>query len=171
MSGEVWERVTSDPDYEVSDRGRIRSWKVYRFRPGPRILNPPLGHGGYPTAWLARGARGQGVKRMMHVLVAEAFLGKRPPGAVIRHLDGNPLNNTVANLAYGTNSENQRDAVQHGTNYWMQLTQCPQGHPYDEENTMIGVRGDGRKRRRCRECVRLSNQRARARRSQARVEA
>lgn len=31
-------------------------------------------------------------------------------------------------------------------------THCPKGHPYDEENTYIYVRKDGRKERWCRTC-------------------
>lgn len=31
-------------------------------------------------------------------------------------------------------------------------THCPQGHPYDEANTRVGKRGDGRTFRICRAC-------------------
>lgn len=52
-----------------------------------------------------------------HVLVLEAFVGPRPSGMVGRHLDGNSSNNLLANLAWGTPSENQQDSVRHGTSY------------------------------------------------------
>lgn len=32
-----------------------------------------------------------------------------------RHLDGDPTNNTVDNLCWGTRLENQRDRIEHGT--------------------------------------------------------
>jgi hypothetical protein len=32
-----------------------------------------------------------------------------------RHLDGNPANNSVNNLCWGTSSDNHEDAVRHGT--------------------------------------------------------
>lgn len=47
--------------------------------------------------------------------VAETFLGPRPAGAVLRHLDGTRDNDAVSNLAYGTPVENFDDAVKHGT--------------------------------------------------------
>lgn len=51
----------------------------------------------------------------IHRFIALAFLGPRPSGYVIRHLDGNPLNNRVSNLAYGTQAENTADSMRHGT--------------------------------------------------------
>ena len=42
--GEEWRQVPGHPDYDVSDRGRIRS----RKRGGLRILNPPRTRDGYP---------------------------------------------------------------------------------------------------------------------------
>lgn len=51
----------------------------------------------------------------VHQLVALAYLGARPKDMVIRHLDSNPLNNHVTNLAYGTQSENMQDAIAFGT--------------------------------------------------------
>ncbi len=50
----------------------------------------------------------------VHRLVAAAFLGPRPVGYVIRHLDGDKSNNTVLNLAYGTVAENAADEVRNG---------------------------------------------------------
>ena len=44
----------------------------------------------------SRGRRGICV----HILVARAFLGPKPDGHVIRHLDGNAFNNHPSNLAY-----------------------------------------------------------------------
>jgi DNA invertase Pin-like site-specific DNA recombinase len=35
---------------------------------------------------------------------------------IIRHLDGNSLNNNLNNLKYGTYKENYNDSVRHGTN-------------------------------------------------------
>lgn len=42
----------------------------------------------------------------VHNLVAEAFIGDRPDGYVIDHIDGNYLNNNVDNLRYVTQLEN-----------------------------------------------------------------
>lgn len=53
--------------------------------------------------------------RCVHRLVAEAFLGPRPEGSVIRHLNGNPEDCRACNLAYGTQTENMNDAIQQDT--------------------------------------------------------
>jgi hypothetical protein len=51
----------------------------------------------------------------IHRLVALVFIGKRPDGMVIRHLDGNRYNNRSDNLSYGTVQQNHEDVVKHGT--------------------------------------------------------
>ena len=43
-----------------------------------------------------------------------AFVGPCPEGQEVRHLDGDPTNNAINNLAYGTGSENKRDMYLHG---------------------------------------------------------
>ena len=43
---------------------------------------------------------------LVHHLVAKAFLGDRPEGKVIDHIDRNPLNNNVSNLRYISQFEN-----------------------------------------------------------------
>jgi hypothetical protein len=52
-------------------------------------------------------------------------------------------------LRWGTNSDNQFDAVKDGTHVSKRKTHCPQGHEYNEENTL--VRGN---RRICLTCKR-----------------
>ena len=42
----------------------------------------------------------------IHTLVAETFIGVRPEGQVIDHIDGNKSNNDVSNLRYTTVAEN-----------------------------------------------------------------
>lgn len=52
----------------------------------------------------------------LHRIVAMCYLGPVPfPKAQVRHLDGNPFNCAVENLAYGTASENWRDKFSVGT--------------------------------------------------------
>lgn len=82
--------------------------------------------------------------------MAEAFLGPRPDGLVVRHLDDDRTNNRASNLAYGTASDNQRDSVRNGTQADIQKTHCPAGHAYDQANTYVDPRGS----RRCRACNR-----------------
>jgi hypothetical protein len=85
----------------------------------------------------------------VHALVLRAFVGPYPPGMQIRHLNGTPHDNRLENLTYGTPAENARDRDEvHGTNYELNRTHCPQGHPYDKENTYIAPSGH----RQCRTC-------------------
>jgi hypothetical protein len=59
-----------------------------------------------------------------HVAVLLAFRGPPPAGRVGRHLDGDRLNNTLANLQYGTTAENNRDRWAHA-----RKTNRPQYYP------------------------------------------
>jgi predicted DNA-binding protein YlxM (UPF0122 family) len=57
----------------------------------------------------------EGKYRYFHQLMAAIFIGPRPSGLMVRHLDGDNLNNRIENLAYGTQKDNMEDAVRHGT--------------------------------------------------------
>jgi hypothetical protein len=52
--------------------------------------------------------------RYVHRLVLEAFAGPCENGMETRHLDGNPSNNHLANLKWGTIEENTSDRDRHG---------------------------------------------------------
>ncbi len=58
---------------------------------------------------------GQPQSFAVHALVLSVFVGPCPDGLQCRHLDGNPSNNHVSNLAWGTRVENAQDTVLHGT--------------------------------------------------------
>lgn len=101
---EEWRVIEEYPDYEVSSLGRTR------HRPRQRLLKQWVTRKGYATTCLGFGNAG----RRVHQLVLIAFRGQRPPGMFARHLDGNPANNRVDNLAWGTQSENEIDKRAHG---------------------------------------------------------
>lgn len=88
----------------ISSDGRVFSWHSERF------LRPGVGSHGYLKLNL-----GFGKTRLLHVLVAEAHIGPRPRGQVVRHRDGNRQNPRRRNLEYGTYAENTQDAIRHGT--------------------------------------------------------
>lgn len=110
---EVWRPAFGFTGYEVSNLGSVRSYRPSgpnrRMRTEPVYLKPFFVDG-YPRVNLTKG---RGVT--VHRLVAEAFIGPRPPGAECRHLDGNRKNPRADNLRWGTRSENMQDAVAHGT--------------------------------------------------------
>jgi len=51
----------------------------------------------------------------VHRLVLETYVGPCPEGMECRHLNGNPQDNRVENLAWGTSAENGQDIIRHGT--------------------------------------------------------
>lgn len=57
---------------------------------------------------------GRARKLTVHGLVAEAFIGPRPIGVQVNHIDGDRTNNSATNLEYCTDSENKRHAVSIG---------------------------------------------------------
>ena len=66
----------------------------------------------HPCGYLAIRLRRPGVTNLMlvHRVVAEAFIGPRPDGYEVNHLDGVKTNNFVSNLEYVTRSENMKHA-------------------------------------------------------------
>jgi hypothetical protein len=89
----------------------------------------------------------------VHRAVALAFHGPPPESQpIVRHLNGDPSDNRPENLAWGTQSENMRDAVEHGTDPRATKTHCLRDHLLDEENTYRWTRPNGRVMRRCRKC-------------------
>lgn len=101
-----WRPIPGIERYEASNTGLIRNGKR------GNVIKPSLLKG-YESVCIYDLVCGGTARRTVHRLVALAFLGAdvRP----IRHLDGNCLNNNVANLAYGTAKENSMDRDRHGT--------------------------------------------------------
>jgi hypothetical protein len=143
VTEEEWRPVAGAPGYEVSDRGRVKSHK----RGGPRLMRPAPNAGGYLLTSL------NGKSYYIHRLVALAFLGEPAPGLEVRHLNGDPGDSRLENLAWGTHQENMRDRKDHGRDPQLSKTHCPQRHPYDEANTRVYM-GQGRRARVCRACAR-----------------
>lgn len=92
--------------YLIRDDGLV--WSVRRMQP---VKPQAAWSHGYQTVWLWDGRK---YAKTVHSLVAAAFLGPRPAGHEVRHLDDNKLHNHVSNLVYGTHSDNMRDAARNG---------------------------------------------------------
>lgn len=90
------------PGYRVSRDGTI--WGL-RGRPLRTKANPK--RGGHMSVNL--GAR----TMYIHRAVLLAFVGEPPPGHVCRHINGDPADNRLENLAWGTVAENHRDTIRH----------------------------------------------------------
>lgn len=62
---------------------------------------------GYYAVWV--NLKGQPKRVMIHAVVAECWLGQKPYGMEIDHIDRNSLNNWYWNLRYVTHSEQMRN--------------------------------------------------------------
>lgn len=149
MSEEWRPVIGAEAFYEVSSLGAVRSLRTGRLL---ALHRPPSQR--YWTAMLNLPGGRKMVK--VHTLVLTAFDGPRPDGLECRHLDGNPDNNWLSNLRWGTPSQNTHDAVRHGTHRQTGKTRCPAGHEYTPENTYINPAHGSRV---CRECMREEKRR------------
>lgn len=122
--------------YEVSDLGRVRALsritdRGRRWR-GRELRASTMPHG-YRIVTLWRD--GAQSTALVHRLVLTAFVGPPTGGQEALHADGDPANNELANLSWGSHSANMLDQVAHGTHANASKDSCPSGHAYDEANT------------------------------------
>ncbi|MFI1409387.1 HNH endonuclease [Streptomyces sp. NPDC020707] len=93
-----WKEHPDFPGYFVSSAGQVRGRRGW-------IMKPETITGGYQRLVLAK------KHRLIHVLVAEVFLGSKPEGHQVNHKDGDTANNAVSNLEYVTPSANVRHSL------------------------------------------------------------
>lgn len=96
--------------YEASSLGRVR-----RSAPGGgsyagRLVAARVDRAGYLSVSLkaARAGRATATTFYVHALVAAAFIGPRPEGQQVNHIDADRLNNLPSNLEYVTPVQNQQ---------------------------------------------------------------
>jgi len=90
---EEWREIAGyEGLYEVSDAGRVKSFK----RSTPKILKPNINPSGYPkvTFW----KKGKESKKYVHRLVAGAFLLDFTKDLLVDHRNGDKLINNLSNL-------------------------------------------------------------------------
>lgn len=102
MSLEKFKTIDGYSDYEISSWGR-----VFRKSTG-NFLTPYHHHKGYLRVDLMNGKGRKHFK--VHRLVATAFIPNPDGKPQVNHIDGNPANNSVTNLEWVTNAENQEHA-------------------------------------------------------------
>ena len=89
---------------------------VFSRRRGMLVQKPMRVHDGYYRVNLRDGNTPAKICPVpVHKLVLETFVGPRPDGYVCRHLNGNPLDNRLDNICWGTPKENAQDSIKHGT--------------------------------------------------------
>ena len=90
-------------DYEISNFGNVRRKMKngeYKDIKGS-VLNSGKGY-----KYFQIGRDKKRINYLFHVLVAKCFIGERPEGLVVDHIDRNTFNNHSANLRYITQKEN-----------------------------------------------------------------
>ena len=135
---EKWLPIPMCPGYWVSDQGRVQS--------PHRILKTPPSGSGYRTF---RARTFDGMKTFnVHAVVMLVFVGPRPEGKEVRHLNSDRTDCRLDNLAYGTPAENSADTLAAGNHWPSRATACFNGHEYEEGDVYRGGRH-------CRECARV----------------
>ncbi len=108
---ECWKSIPENSHYEASNLGRIRSLDRktldtigrQQTRDG-RILSPTPSRQGYLKVLLYRDRNR--TTRLVHRLVAMAWLGECPDGMQVNHKNGDKADNRIENLEYVSPSEN-----------------------------------------------------------------
>ena len=94
--------------YEINENGTIlrnvKSKKQIKIK-----LDTHHSKVGYYAAWICRDKKVQ--RLMIHKLVAECWLGDKPDGMEIDHIDRNAHNNHFSNLRYVSHSEQMKNRV------------------------------------------------------------
>lgn len=111
--------VSPNDDYRAGSDGCVYSRTKYKGFGKKEYVDwyPLSGHKtrkGYLSVSLCH--ENVKVTKSVHRLVCMAFHGMPKVDSMqVRHLDGNPANNTPPNLAWGTQEENWNDRRGHGT--------------------------------------------------------
>lgn len=101
----TYKPIKGYPGYAINEIGEVISTKGKK----PHTLQPVVTTSRYLCVTLQKEGSSRGRMMTVHSLVAQAFLGDRPKGMVIDHIDGNRFNNHYTNLRYCTQKENMNN--------------------------------------------------------------
>jgi hypothetical protein len=111
---EIWKNIEGyDGWYQVSNMGRVRSWKhkgvLKQKMKNPRILSPGRLSSGYRQVGITD-IDGKRKSKYISRLVASAFISNIDNKPQVNHIDGNKDNNRASNLEWVTDKENKHHA-------------------------------------------------------------
>ena len=99
---EVWKPIIGHENYEISNKGRVRS--IHNGK--KRIMKIQNHSHGYNVINLYEHELSRQFSRYIHRLVGQAFIPNPLNKPQINHKDGNKKNNNVSNLEWMTAKEN-----------------------------------------------------------------
>ena len=103
IDGEIWKDIENSPDHQVSNLGRVKSFKIYKGTK-ERILKQNKNNKEYLQIKLSNNKKHRTKK--IHRLVYEAFRKEKlNDNNVIHHINENPENNYIDNLESMTKSK------------------------------------------------------------------
>jgi len=112
---EIWKEVIGFPGYEVSNHGRVRSFrgKNGKLKSAPSYMSNYCYKNRYHRVTMSDSNHNKRTKTL-HRVVLEAFVGLCPVGHEGCHADGNIHNNHIENLRWDTVKNNHIDMIKHG---------------------------------------------------------
>ena len=111
---EEWKDIRGyEGRYQISNLGNVKSLN-YANTGRQKLLHPSSHHLGYLIVRLVRPENIRPENKMVHTLVASAFIPNSSNKPCVNHIDGNKQNNVVTNLEWVTHKENMEHAITTG---------------------------------------------------------
>lgn len=147
---EVWKSLDRfDGYYDASSLGRVR-----RAKPGSSLsgngtwvgrLSKPRNKKGYLEVELS--VRGRRYFVLIHILVAEAFIGPKPLGKEVNHKNGDKQDNRAKNLEYLDAYDNVHHAIKLGLKKggylrWKEVEQIRKNYKHNKRGNGCYVLAD-----------------------------
>jgi hypothetical protein len=130
LENEIWKPVVGFENvYSVSNLGRVRRELTRGRAKAGHIFQPSLNKQGYPSTWLTD--INKRINAKIHHLVMRAFVGERPEGYEVNHINANRADNRLENLEYVTHAQNIKHAAKLGrmrTTPWRKGIKGPMPH-------------------------------------------
>jgi hypothetical protein len=117
---EVWKKIEGFENYEISNLGRLKGLEITTkfgcsFKTYPeRICKFWKDKKGYE--YFTFNINGKNKHKLIHRLVATAFIPNSNNKPQVNHIDGNKSNNNIENLEWCTVKENLKHARDNGLN-------------------------------------------------------
>lgn len=100
---EEWSEIPGAAGYKISNFGNVIGMLGGKYK-------TPVNHKGYPMIRIPA----RKFCQSLHKVVADLFIGPRPEGMQINHIDGNKLNSRWDNLEYISCKDNINHAINLG---------------------------------------------------------